>query len=195
VAPGAGVPVGVDQAGGAHFGFHPAVPQHALAAGADGFVASAHKTLAAFTQSAYLVARGGLLDLERLDEAFELLHTTSPSGALLASLDRARMIMATRGEELLGGTLRLAAYARERLAEVEGLIVVDSDDPTKLALALPGTGADGLEVEADLFAQGIPFEPANSQHVLPLPPDGRPAARGGRACDGHDPINRQRRLH
>jgi arginine decarboxylase len=163
-----GIPLVVDQAWGAHFGFHPDLPPHALAAGADGFVASAHKTLAAFTQSAYLLARGGLLDLERLDEAFELLHTTSPSGALLASLDRARMIMATRGDVLLGETLRLAECARRRLAEVDGLVVADSDDLTKLALALPGTGADGLEVEADLFAQGIRFELANRDLLVPL---------------------------
>ena len=64
--------------------------------------------------------------------------------------------------------MRLAAYARERLAEVEGLAVVASDDPTKLALALPGTGADGLEVEADLFAQGIRFELANRDLLVPL---------------------------
>ena len=59
LAHGAGVPLVVDQAWGAHLGFHPDLPPHALAAGADAFVASAHKTLAAFTQSAYLVARGG----------------------------------------------------------------------------------------------------------------------------------------
>ena len=182
-AHGAGVPLVVDQAWGAHLGFHPDLPPHALAAGADGFVASAHKTLAAFTQSAYLVARGGLLDLERLDEAFELLHTTSPSGALLASLDRARMIMATRGEELLGETLRLAAYARGRLAAVKGLVLVASDDPTKLALALPGTGADGLEVEADLFAEGIRFELANRDTLVPLITIGDTEAGVERLCD------------
>jgi lysine decarboxylase len=168
LAHAAGVPLVVDQAWGAHFGFHPAVPPHALAAGADAFVASSHKTLVAFTQSAFLVARGGFLDLERLEESFEILHTTSVSAALLASIDRARMIMATRGEELLGETVRLAAYARGRLAEVDGLAVVASDDPTKLALALPGTGADGLEVEADLFAQGIRFELANRDLLVPL---------------------------
>ena len=178
-----GVPVVVDQAWGAHFGFHPEIPSHALDAGADGFVASAHKTLAAFTQSAYLVARAGFLDLERLDEAFELLHTTSPSGGLLASLDRARMIMATRGEELLGETLRLAAHARARLSEVEGLVVVESDDSTKLALALPGTGADGLEVEADLFAEGIRFELANRDLLVPLLTIADTEAGVERLCD------------
>jgi arginine decarboxylase len=178
-----GLPLVVDQAWGAHFGFHPDLPPHALAAGADAFVASSHKTLAAFTQSAFLVARGGFLDLERLDESFELLHTTSVSAAVLASLDRARMILATRGEELLGETLRLAAHARGRLAEVDGLVVVDADDPTKLALALPGTGADGLEVEADLFAQGIRFELANRDLLVPLLTMGDTEAGVERLCD------------
>ncbi|MGH3092078.1 MAG: aminotransferase class I/II-fold pyridoxal phosphate-dependent enzyme, partial [Gaiellaceae bacterium] len=43
-----------------------------------------------------------------------------------------------------------------------------SDDPTKLALALAATGADGLEVEADLFAEGIRLELANRDLLVPL---------------------------
>jgi lysine decarboxylase len=183
LAHAAGVPLIVDQAWGAHLGFHPDLPPHSIALGADGFVTSAHKTLAAFTQSAYLLARGERLDLARLDESFELLHTTSVSAALLASLDRARQIMATRGEELLTETLRLAALVRERLAEVEGLAIVDSDDPTKIALALPGTGADGLEVEADLFAQGIRFELANRDTLVPLLTIGDTEAGVQKLCD------------
>jgi lysine decarboxylase len=54
------------------------------------------------------------------------------------------------------------------MAAVDGLAVVASDDPTKLALALPGTGADGLEVEADLFAEGIRLELANRDLLVPL---------------------------
>ncbi|MGH2996914.1 MAG: hypothetical protein ACRDM9_11420 [Gaiellaceae bacterium] len=165
----AGVPLVVDQAWGAHLGFHPELPPHALAAGADAFVASAHKTLAAFTQGAYLLARGGgRLDLARLEESFELLHTTSVSAAILASLDRARHILAVDGRELLGHTLALARAFRERMAEIEGLVVLDSDDPTKLVLAVTGTGADGLAVEADLFAEGIRLELANRDTLVPL---------------------------
>jgi lysine decarboxylase len=183
LAHAAGAPLVVDQAWGAHLGFHPDLPPDSIALGADGFVTSAHKTLAAFTQGAYLLARGKRLDLARLDESFELLHTTSVSAALLASLDRARQIMATRGEELLTETLRLAALVRERLAEVEGLAIVDSDDRTKLALALPGTGADGLEVEADLFAQGIRFELANRDTLVPLLTIGDTEASVQKLCD------------
>jgi arginine decarboxylase len=183
LAHAAGIPLVIDQAWGAHLGFHPELPPHSISLGADGFVTSAHKTLAAFTQGAYLFARGERLDLARLNGSLELLHTTSPSAALLASLDRARQIMATRGEELLTETLRLAALVRERLAEVEGLAIVDSDDATKLALALPGTGADGLEVEADLFAQGIRFELANRDTLVPLVTIGDTEASVTKLCD------------
>ena len=183
LAHAAGIPLVIDQAWGAHLGFHPDLPPHSISLGADAFVTSAHKTLAAFTQSAYLLACGERLDLARLDESFELLHTTSVSAALLASLDRARQIMATRGEELLTETLRLAALVRERLAEVDGLAIVDSDDPTKLALALPGTGADGLEVEADLFAEGIRFELANRDTLVPLLTIGDTEAGVTKLCD------------
>lgn len=169
-----GVPLAVDQAWGAHLGFHPALPPSTLALGADAMVTSAHKTLAAFTQSEYLFARGGLVDLGRLEQGFDALHTTSPAAAILASLDRTRALMAARGEELLGRTVALASEARRRLAQIEGLRVLGPDlpvpayDPTKLVLALAGTGADGLEVEADLWAEGVRLELANRDTLIPL---------------------------
>ena len=170
-----GVPLVVDQAWGAHLGFHPDLPRSALSLGADAMVISAHKTLTSFTQGALLFAQGERLDIGRLDEAFELTHTTSPSAAILGSLDRARALMAERGEELLGHTIELVAGARERLSRIEGLRVLDASlsgiaayDPTKLVLALAGTGADGLEVEADLRAEGITLELANRDTLVPL---------------------------
>ena len=183
LAHGRGVPLVVDQAWGAHLGFHPELPQHALALGADGMVTSAHKTLASFTQGAYLFARGELLDRARLDEAFETLHTTSPSGAMLASLDRARSILAVRGEKLLGRTVALARSARTGLAEVDGLVVPEGDDPTKLVLALAGTGANGLEVEGDCWSEGVRFELANRDTLVPLLTMGDTEESVGRLVD------------
>jgi lysine decarboxylase len=164
----AGLSVLVDQAWGAHLGFHPALPPHALAVGADAMVTSAHKTLAAFTQGAYLFARGELLDPGRVDDAFEALHTTSPSAVILASLDRTRALMALLGEELLARTLAIAARLREELAGIEGLAVLPADDPTRLVLGLGGTGADGLAVERDLFEEGVRLELANRDTLVPL---------------------------
>jgi lysine decarboxylase len=164
----AGMPLIVDQAWGAHLGFHPALPPHALARGADGMVTSTHKALTAFTQGSIVLARSGRIDLARLDEAFELLHTTSPAAAILASTDRARALIADRGPQLLGRTVELVAEARSRLSAVHGLIVVPCPDPTKLVLALAGTGADGFAVEADLLERGIRLEMADRDTLVPI---------------------------
>src|SRR6185437_6400204 len=136
VVHGAAVPLIVDQAWGAHLGFHPALPAHAIDRGADAMVTSTHKTLTAFTQGSVVLARGGLLDLSRVEESFELLHTTSPSAAILASTDRARQLIEDRGRQLLEQAIALVADARARLGRIDGLHVSEASDPVKLVLGL-----------------------------------------------------------
>ena len=168
----AGVPLVVDQAWGGHLGFHPGLPPHALAAGADAFVTSAHKALPAYTQAALVCARLDRLDRDRLDRAFDATHTTSPAGAILASIDAARSLLASDGERLLGRTIALVAGARAQLAGVAGLLAVDGRpdrlDPTKLVVGLAGTGAEGLRVEAHLAAAGFPVEMADRDTIVAI---------------------------
>jgi arginine decarboxylase len=173
----AGVPLVVDAAWGAHFGLHPALPPHPLAAGADAVVISAHKTLPAVSQAAVVLARtaasGGLLDPARLDRAFEATHTTSPAGAILASTDAARALLARSGRELAEGLVRRVAAARERLRGVPGLRVVEgvladgsSVEAAKLVVQLAGTGAHGVAIEEDLLAAGFPVEFADRDTIV-----------------------------
>ena len=89
-----------------------------------------------------------------MNQAFEALFTTSVAAAILASLDRTRALMAARGEELVGEAVRLAGWVRDELRSVEGLRILDADDPTKVVLVLAGTGADGFAVEQELDAAG-----------------------------------------
>lgn len=49
-----GIPLIVDEAHGAHFGFSPEFPENATRLGADAVIMSVHKTLPAFTQTALL---------------------------------------------------------------------------------------------------------------------------------------------
>jgi arginine decarboxylase len=166
----AGAPLVVDQAWGAHLGFHPGLPEHALAAGADALVTSAHKTLPAYTQGAIVLAMTARLDPDRLDRAFDATHTTSPSGTVLASIDAARSVLASDGSRLLGRAIEVVAAARARLREVDGLLVLDAPperfDPTKLVVGLAGTGADGMLVEGDLLAAGFPVEMADRDTIV-----------------------------
>ena len=169
-AHGAGVPLIVDAAWAAYLGFHPDLPRHAIAAGADAMVTSAHKTLPAYTQGALVLARTQRLDVARLDRAFEATHTTSPAGSIMASIDAARALLARDGERLCGRLLRCVAAARKRLREVPGVDVLDGPgvDPAKLVVLLAGTGAHGGLVEADLVAAGMPVEMGDRDTVMPI---------------------------
>lgn len=164
----ADLPLLVDAAWGAHFGFHPALPAHALQAGADALVTSAHKMLPAYSQAALVLARTERLDAARLQSAFDATHTTSPAGALLASLDAARALLQLDGEAQLAGPVRLVAAARARLAEVRGLTVLDVAEPTKLVVGLAGSGADGVAVGRDLRQAGVEVELADRDWLIPV---------------------------
>ncbi|MFV0461916.1 MAG: aminotransferase class I/II-fold pyridoxal phosphate-dependent enzyme [Nostocoides sp.] len=164
------VPLVVDAAWAAHFGFHPDLPAHALACGADALATSAHKTLPAISQGAMVLARTQRIDPARLDAGIEATATTSPAGAILASIDAARALLARDGAALLGEALALVTWARGRLAEVPGLMVAGGAafDPLKLVLLLAGTGADGVAVEADLLTAGLPVEHADRDTLVAM---------------------------
>ncbi len=168
VAHEAGVPLVVDAAWAAHFGFHPALPGHALSLGADAMVTSVHKTLPAYNQAAILLVRSPPIAAARLAPAFEATHTTSPSGAIMASIDASRALLEHHGERLIGQMLTAVAAARRRLAAIDGLRVLDGPgvDPAKLTVALAGTGAHGVQIESDLIAAGLPVELADRDTIV-----------------------------
>ncbi len=170
VAHAHGIPLVVDAAWGAHLGFHPSLPPHALAAGADALVTSAHKALPAWSQGALVLARSGRIGRARFDAGIEATATTSPSGAILASIDAARALLERDGEALLGPVIEAVAAVRRRLARVPGLVVLSGAgvDPTRLVVVLPGTGADGNAVETDLLAAGMPVEMADRDTVVAM---------------------------
>lgn len=172
-----GIPLVVDQAWGAHFGFHPALPPSALAQGADAVVVSVHKTLTAFSQGAMIHALDrGRIDLRRLAGALESLHTTSPSGVILASLDAARALVERDGEALLDDALELADRLRSGLAGIDGVRSVDAGihaagwrtDPLKVVIDVTGTGVSGLEIERRLRQRGVQLLMADAAQLVPL---------------------------
>ena len=179
VAHARGVPLTVDAAWGAHLGFDPALPPHALQAGADILVTSVHKHITGFTQSSMVLAQRERIDIDRLEAAFEGLHTTSPSGGIMASIDRARALLEERGSELLDVAITESEQARERFRAVAGLGVVGADiaerspallmhDPTKIVLSLVGTGANGIAVADVLEERGITLEFADRDTFCPV---------------------------
>ena len=116
VAHARGVVLVVDEAWGAHFGFHPDLPANALAQGADLVVSSTHKLGGSLTQSALLHLGSGPF-AERLEplvnRAFRSLQSTSASSLLMLSLDVARSSLAVHGRERIARSLEAAAHLRD----------------------------------------------------------------------------------
>ena len=167
------VPLVVDQAWGAHLGFHPAYPGHALQAGADAMITSAHKMLPAFSQAAVVLVRGARLDLGRLERAFEATHTTSPAAAILASIDAARaFLQADEGRAALGRTAMLVDRARRRLSAAGLVVPGPADypsgrfDPAKLVVHFAAAGRSGLDAERELLGRGVPVEMADRDALV-----------------------------
>jgi lysine decarboxylase len=161
VAHGAGAALIVDNAWGAHFGFHPALPESPLRLGADAMLASTHKIVGSLTQSAMLhVARGGRVDVDAVARAVRLVRSTSQSSLLFASLDAARRQLAVHGEALLEQTIAAARRARDAIDAVAGCTTLDDAmvgragitgwDPLRIVIDVRGTGCTGYEIAAAL---------------------------------------------
>jgi arginine decarboxylase len=164
VAHDAGVPLVVDEAWGAHFGFHPAIPTNALRFGADVVISSTHKLGGSLTQSAMLHLGEGKFAsrLEpALDRAFRSLQSTSSSALLTASLDLARRDLVIGGPARLQPSIDAAAEIRAGITEggrhtdattiiarAEGVISVD---PLRVVVDTRRAGLTGHEARARLF--------------------------------------------
>ncbi len=113
-----GIPVVVDQAHGAHFGFHPGFPESAVKEGADLVVHSVHKTLPAPTQTALLHHNGTLIERENVEKYLRIYQSSSPSYPLMAGIDCCMELLEREGRRRLEALLM---HRRELERELKGL--------------------------------------------------------------------------
>jgi arginine/lysine/ornithine decarboxylase len=172
-----GLIVLVDEAHGPHLKFNPKLPKCALETGADLCVQSTHKIVGGMTQASMLHARAGRINIDDVTNTLKLLQTTSPSYILMASLDLARMQMATEGKKLLNRTIKLAEEARAKINDISGITCFSKDrakqsgmadmDVTKLTITVSDLGLSGYTVSQMLNTRfGIQVEMADPFHIL-----------------------------
>ena len=120
----------VDEAHGAHLNFSPSLPESAIALGADIVISSAHKTLPALTQGAFLNVN---IKIERSEvlSAIAMFGSSSPSYLISASLDWARAYMEQNGEEELDKLVSLCTKTIKKLNSTNKLKCMDADDALK----------------------------------------------------------------
>ena len=110
-----GIPLIVDEAHGAHLGFHEAFAQNSCRLGADLVIHSVHKTLPALTQTALLHVNGNLVDRRLLLRFLHIYQSSSPSYVLMASIDNALRLMEEEGKKRMEEFVRRWKHMLERL--------------------------------------------------------------------------------
>lgn len=172
-----GVPLIVDEAHGAHFGFHPYFPESAVRRGADIVIQSFHKTLPSLTQTAALFVNGSLVDRERLRRFLGIYQTSSPSYVFMASIDRCTGLLLREGGALFAPfAQRLERFRREAAAlqniripgrELAGEADIFAVDLSKLVLSVRGF-LGGEELAERLRSRGLEMEMAAGSYALAL---------------------------
>jgi arginine decarboxylase len=168
------IPLLVDEAHGAHYGFHPELPPSALSCGADAVVQSTHKMLGSMTMSAMLHVQGNRVNRNVLKQRLAMLQSSSPSYPLMASLDLARRELERSGHRLIAQGLDAARYFRdemERLGLFRILLhqepfVFNTLDPFKITLSDRTGTLSGPQLAEELERRGCYPEMSDPRHVL-----------------------------
>lgn len=142
------IPLIVDEAHGAHFGFHPYFPENANQKGADLVIHSLHKTLPALTQTALLHMNGERANRRRVRKYLHMLQTSSPSYVLMASADACIHLLREETEQVFEPYVRCLKETREKLCGLKKLRLakVEGMDPSKLVISVKDAGISSREL-------------------------------------------------
>lgn len=159
----------VDEAHGAHLSFSEKLPDSAMECGADICVQSAHKTLPALTQGAWLHIKGGRVNEEKISECISMFQTTSPSYLIMSFLDISREIMEIEGEKKLSFLVEEFDKFIQKVCMFKGLKVFSNveNDITRLVINVSELGISGFQAEEFLWKNNcIRVEMADLQNLV-----------------------------
>lgn len=142
------IPLIVDEAHGAHFGFHKAFPQNANVNGADIVIHSVHKTLPAMTQTALLHMNGELVNREGVRKHLHMLQSSSPSYVLMASIDACMDFLEKEGKSQFEIYTGMLYRLRTELKKLTHLRLVDAPmyDDSKIVISVQNTNISSREL-------------------------------------------------
>ena len=144
-----GVPLIVDEAHGAHFGFYKDFPENALRRGADIVIHSLHKTLPSLTQTALLhIGEKSTKWTENVKKYLDIFETSSPSYVFMAGMDQCMSLLQERGKELFADYSRRLKNFKSAVSNLPHVHLltekselgerVFETDPGKLVIAVDG---------------------------------------------------------
>ncbi|HEX7155905.1 MAG TPA: ornithine decarboxylase, partial [Burkholderiaceae bacterium] len=203
-----GIKVLIDEAWYGHARFHPDLRPTALESGADYATQSAHKTLSAFSQAAFIHVNDPGFKEHIFRENFNMHTSTSPMYSMIASLDVGRKQAVMEGYKLLERTLMLAGELREqinstgafRVLELEDLLPAEVRqdnirlDPTKITVDISACGLTVDELQQELFSRfNITIEKSTFNTITLLLTIGTTRSKCSRLYDALMRIAREKR--
>lgn len=153
------IPLIVDAAHGAHFGFAEWLPKRAVG---DIVIQSLHKTLPSLTQTA-VVHIDNEKYFSKVKMYMDIFETSSPSYVLLSSVDRCIDFLKT-GKEVFKNYKKLIDGFYEKVKEIENVSVYPNDDLTRLIIS--AKGYTGAELSEHLRNNNIEPEGATLNFVI-----------------------------
>ena len=171
------IPLIVDEAHGAHFGFHKAFPENAVAY-ADAVIMSVHKTLPAFTQTAVLCLCSDRIDKKEVEKYLGIYETSSPSYVLMAGIERSLRMVLDGGSELFAAYVEKLSGFRASVRDLKHLAVPDAEDfsgeeayafdPGKI-LIVTKNGMSGQQLQETLLRDyALQMEMASGNYVVAM---------------------------
>ena len=145
----------IDEAWYSHARFHPDLRPTALEAGADYVTQSAHKTLSAFSQAAFIHVNDPTFKEHLFRENFNMHTSTSPMYSMIASLDVGRKQAVMEGYKLLERTLMLAGELRQQINSTGAFRVLELDDLLPDDVKNDGISLDPSKITVDISACGM----------------------------------------
>ena len=163
-----GVTLIVDEAHGAHLGFHSYFPNSAITQQADIVIQSMHKTLPAMTQTSLLHVNECFANRDKLEFYLRLYQTSSPSYILMSSMDTCVNYLLTKGQEEFSEYANRLIKLDEQLNELTHLkrFSYSGSDPSKVVILTNKTNLSGIELASKLRERKIESEMAERDYVI-----------------------------
>ncbi len=153
------IPLIVDEAHGAHFGFKPekkhinneydSVPENAVSLGADIVIHSVHKTLPSMTQTALIHISGNLVDKEKLKRFLRIYQSSSPSYVLMSSIDLCMKEMEENGGKFIDTLLDYRNKIQQETTDCKYIKVPSADviqDASKVLISVKNAAMTGQQL-------------------------------------------------
>lgn len=171
------VPLLVDEAHGAHLGFHPSWPKNSVQLGADVVIHSIHKTLPAFTQTGLIHVNGSLVDFEEVVRYLGIYQTSSPSYLLMAGIEQCVTLLEQKGNDLFTKYKKQLWNFYDRMKQLKNLRILTREDvkssgsfdmdPSKITISVKETDMTGSQLYYCLLEQyKIQMEMVSKDYVL-----------------------------